>query len=100
MNISISKEETNVIVKLFGELDTPTSNLIQPQIDELLAIKDKNFVIDCSELDYIASSGLRQLLSLLKATQRTKQTIVLTNVTPRVMTVFKISNFDKLFSIV
>lgn len=100
MNIDIIKGETNVFVKLIGELDTPTSNLIQPQIDELLAIKDKNYVIDCTELEYIASSGLRQLLSLLKSARASNQTIVLTNVMPRVMTVFKISNFDKLFQII
>lgn len=87
------------IIKLIGELDTPASLKIQDEIDRISALKDKNLVVDCSELEYIASSGLRQLLALHKATLSNNLKLDITGVSSSVMSIFKVTNFDRIFNL-
>lgn len=100
MEITLVSNDDNNVLHLKGELDTPASIKIQDDIDKIAAIKDKNLVIDFSELTYIASAGLRHLLTLRKAYVANNLNIKLINVQSAVMTVFKVTNFDKIFDIV
>ncbi len=99
MEINYKVEDNQLLIKLIGELDTPASEKIQQDIDRLLTMCDHNVVIDCSKMTYIASAGLRQLLSLRKATRANGCTMTLTDISNAVMSVFKITNFDRLFGI-
>lgn len=55
-------------ITLKGHLDTSKVPEVKAQIDAQMAdvMPDEHLVVDCSELDYISSSGLRILLSLKK----------------------------------
>lgn len=97
MEINYKVEDNRVLVKLTGELDTPATEKIQPDIDRLLDMCNHDITIDCAKLTYIASSGLRQLLALRKATRANGTAMTLTNMCDAVMNVFKITNFDRLF---
>jgi len=99
MEIKFTSEGNSNVLKLIGELDTPASNRIQGEIDRIAGLKDKNLIVDCSELEYIASSGLRQFLTLRKATMANKLELTFTGVRPSVMTVFKVTNLDKILNI-
>ena len=54
-------------------------------------------VFECKELEYIASSGLRILLDVLKKTKAKGKTVTLRNVNDDIKNVFKITGFINLF---
>lgn len=99
MQIKYKEYGNNVDVKLIGELDTPATVEIQPEIDKLLGIASKEFTVDCSELSYIASSGLRQLISIHKKCKEDGGHMTLVNVQPAAMEILAVTNFDRVFDI-
>lgn len=99
MQIKYTSNADKVDVKLIGELDTPATVEIQPEIDKLFDMTSKEIVVDCSQLSYIASSGLRQLISIHKRCKANGGHMKLVNVNSSAMEIFTVTNFDKVFDI-
>jgi anti-sigma B factor antagonist/stage II sporulation protein AA (anti-sigma F factor antagonist) len=57
----------------------------------------KETVIDCAELDYISSSGLRQFLTLQKTASAKQGKLVLKNMKPEIKEIFEMTGFTALF---
>ena len=68
MEIKITRDVSCVTAALVGRLDTPASQEVAPQFEELKADAAGTIVLDCSELSYISSSGLRLFLTIRKET--------------------------------
>lgn len=60
---------------------------------------DKNIVLECGELEYISSSGLRIFLSILKDVKAKGGTLTLQHVNNEIRNIFTITGFHKLFTI-
>jgi len=99
MQIKYTESESRVDVQLIGELDTPATVEIQGEIDKISGLSSKEVVIDCAELKYIASSGLRQLITIHKQCNANGGHMCLVNVTPDAMEIFAVTRFDKVFDI-
>ena len=91
--MTIEKKQTGDIVelKLIGWLDTQNA----PMLEEAMgAIDDgiKELVFDCTELEYISSSGLRQFVGAYK---RMNGALTLRNVSAEIMGVIAMTGLDK-----
>ncbi len=100
MKIEYKVSEKSVNVRLIGELDTPATEEIQNEVEKILKHADKEITIDCSRLEYIASSGLRQLITIYKNCKNEGGHMTLTNVTSDVMEVLDDTTFSRVFDIV
>ena len=89
MKIDMKQNNGILTVALNGRLDTTTA----PELESFL---NQNFdgmgtlVLDCKELSYVSSAGLRVLLATQK---KTVGTMKLTNVCELVMEVFEMTGF-------
>lgn len=99
MNVDITRNENKVIVRVIGRLDTLASADFNSKMEEFLSEKNLELTIDCSELEYIASSGLRTLLSLYKSLEGNQSSMTLINVQAVVMQVFTMSGFSSFLNI-
>ncbi|MCQ2173615.1 MAG: STAS domain-containing protein [Bacteroidales bacterium] len=97
MEINIQNNPENVVVALNGSFDTSMAEQAEPTVKELESMASKPIVIDCSALDYIASSGLRVLLRLRKASAARGQKVTLLNVNESIMEVLRVTHFDRMF---
>ena len=70
MNATIEQSEDKFLVTLEGELDTPAAAEVEQTPQPLYTTNGKEVIIDCTKLEYIASSGLRILISILKGSTR------------------------------
>ena len=86
-------------VKINGEVDLFNSGEMKQKLLSLIEQKPANFVIDCSNLDYIDSTALGALVAVLKNTKGYGCDISLKNVKPNIEKLFKITNLDKVFKI-
>jgi anti-anti-sigma factor len=59
MEITESKTSAIVTINLAGKLDTTSAKAFEETILNRIESGDRRFVIDLSQLDYIASAGLR-----------------------------------------
>jgi anti-anti-sigma factor len=57
----------------------------------------KDVIIDCKGLEYIASSGLRILLSILKGAKANGSKVIMRDVNDDIMNVFKLTGFNTIF---
>lgn len=99
MNTVINEQDGKYIVSLEGELDTAHALEVEDAMKPLHEVNGKEITIDCSHLDYIASSGLRILLGLLKSAKANGNKVVLKNLNNEIKDVFKMTGFIDLFDI-
>lgn len=99
MNTNITEKEGKYVVSLEGELDTAHALEVEQAMQPLHDLNGKEITIDCSHLDYIASSGLRILLGLLKNAKANENKVVLKNLNDEIKEVFKMTGFIDLFDI-
>ena len=97
MNIEKMMSGTTAVLKVVGSLDTSTA----PELESVIAdcVADiKELVLDCGELEYISSAGLRVLLSAHKA-MSAKGGMKVTNVNEIVQEVFEVTGFADILNI-
>ena len=99
MTTTIQETDERIIAILSGELDTAAAAQTEKDLQPLLESKGKEIVLDCNDLEYISSSGLRVLLSILKQAQAVGSRVVLKNVNDVIHDVLDISGFISIFDI-
>ena len=99
MNTNITEKDGKYVVSLEGELDTAHALEVEQAMQHLHELSGKDITIDCTHLDYIASSGLRILLALLKSAKGNGNKVVLKNLNDEIKEVFKMTGFIDLFDI-
>lgn len=99
MEVKIVRESALVTAYLIGRLDTPASLEIAPQMKELEEEAGGTVVLDCAELSYISSSGLRIFITLRKAAAAKGGKIIVRSISNEIRSVFMMTGFLNLFDI-
>ena len=99
MNTTITEKDGKYVVALEGELDTAHAIEVEQAMQPLHEVSGKEIILDCTKLEYIASSGLRILLGLLKSAKANGNKVVLKNLNDEIKEVFKMTGFIDLFDI-
>lgn len=97
MTTTIQETEARIIATLSGELDTAAAQQTEEALAPLLDSKGREIIIDCTELEYISSSGLRVLLRILKQAQSVGSRVVLKNVNEVIHDVLELTGFISIF---
>ncbi len=97
MNTTIEEIDGKYVATLEGELDTAAAASAEEVLKPLYTSNGKDVIIDCTKLEYIASSGLRILISILKGAKTTGSRIIMRGVNDDIKNVFKLTGFINLF---
>ena len=97
MNTRIEEIDGKFIATLEGEMDTAAATEAEEVLKPLYNSNGKDVIIDCSGLEYIASSGLRILLGILKGAKATGSKVTMRGVNDDIENVFKLTGFISLF---
>ena len=89
-----------VVVHLQGRLDTAAASEVTPDFLTLSDQANQHIILDCSELAYISSSGLRLFLSLRKASAAKGGMLQVRNINNDIRQVFMMTGFISLFEII
>lgn len=100
MNIEITRESAKTFVKLSGRLDTTNADQFQKDITPLMEDPKPDFEIDCTDMEYTSSQGLRLFLMLQKTVSSKGGAMVMTNMKPQVKEVFDITGFSNIIRII
>lgn len=87
------------VVGISGRIDSINSKDIEARLDSLINNERAKIIINLAEVDYISSVGLRILLAALKKQKEKQGTIKIVSLQPFVRDIFKMTGFDKIFSI-
>lgn len=99
MTTQIKENGNQLIASFVGRLDTaaaiPTAEAVKP----LMEAEKKEIILDCSQLEYISSSGLRIFLSIRKDAAAKGSKVIVRNINADIRQVFVMTGFISLFEI-
>lgn len=97
MKIEKTVNGAKTTLKMIGRLDTTTAPELEAAIDDCIA-GVQELVMDCEELEYISSAGLRVVLKAQK-TMNAQGSMKLVYVNDTLMEVFDITGFADILTI-
>lgn len=100
MTTNFTTTDNDIRIKVAGRLDTVTA----PEFDKavapyLNADEKREIIVDCSDLEYISSAGLRSLIAMLKGSKAQGRELTLCTLPEPVKTVFDMTGFTSIFKI-
>ena len=99
MEINITQQNNSTTVQLIGRLDTPASLDAAKELEPLQEKANGTIILDCKELTYISSSGLRIFLTLRKAAMNKGGEVIVRSINEDIRNVFMMTGFLNLFKI-
>ena len=100
MNIETRKKNDVVIVDFEGRLAVGVGDELLPQlVEQLLNEGTKKILLNLSEMDYIDSNGLGELVQSLKAAKRVGASLRLLKPQDRVKKTLRLTNLLPMFSV-
>jgi len=97
MDITINQVEDLLVVTLIGDLDNAASSQAERSLAPVYDFTDGDILIECSQLNYISSSGLRIMLNIYKHTRANGHKAILKGLSEDVKEVFQLSGFLQLY---
>ncbi len=95
-----SRDENKVmVVEIEGKMNTGASPDAEKYLNELLDEGASNILLNLEYLDFIASTGLRVILSTGKKLAKLGGKLVICNPNLTVMDVLKMSGFSQMFNV-
>ncbi len=91
----ITENEGKLILSLEGRIDTNNAAQFEKEIIDAIG-NSKDISFDAENLDYISSAGLRVLLKVAKATDKT---VSVFNVSRNVYDIFQTTGFDEILDV-
>lgn len=99
MELNINHSDKGVRAEVCGRIDTASSPAFELALQPIFDDASQAIELDCTQLSYISSSGLRIFLALLKRVQACKGSLKITHLSPEIQEVFRMTGFSKLFNI-
>ena len=97
MNIEIKNENKQITFAIDGWLDTASSPALGEKIDAIT--EAEKIVLDFDKVEYLASSGVRQVVATHRKAKELGADFSIINVSPDIMSIFQMTGIDKKFDI-
>ena len=100
MNVTIQEQDGNMVAILEGNLNTAAAAETERAMNPLNDVEGKDIIIDCTNLEYISSAGLRIFLGILQNVQERGVHVYIKGVNEAVNDVFIITGFINIFEFI
>ena len=97
MEIEVKTVGEVKILVLMKRFDAYTAGAVEAKLNKLIAEGARKVICDFSETEYLASAGLRVLITAIRNLQKIGGTLVLCAIKPYVLEVFDISGLNRIF---
>ncbi|MBR6030626.1 MAG: STAS domain-containing protein [Bacteroidaceae bacterium] len=97
MNTTLKEENNELVMYFEGRLDTAAAPEAEKAVAPLKESAGRNIILDCSQLEYISSAGLRIFLSVLKSVKPKGDHVYVRGISDSVRAVFAMTGFINLF---
>ena len=95
----IIKEGGKTIIKTGSRIDTMNANQFEQDIQPALKEGGVDLEMDCTELTYMASSGLRIIQKTMRIVTHLKGQFKITNVSPEIYKILAMTGFTKFMKV-
>ena len=100
MNVTIQEQDGNMVAILEGNLNTAVAAETEKAMNPLNDVEGKDIIIDCTDLEYISSAGLRIFLAILQNVQERGVHVYIKGLSDALNDVFVITGFSNIFEFI
>ncbi len=100
MKVRIEETDGNIVAFVEGSLDTSVAAEAEKAMDPLNDVEGKDIIIDCTNLEYISSAGLRIFLGILQNAEDKDGHVYIKGINDKVREIFRITGFDNIFEFI
>ena len=97
MKTTFKEENNNYVMYFEGRLDTAAAPETEKEMQPLMDCTGHDIILDCTDLEYISSSGLRIFLSILKNAKPKGSHVYIRGISDSIRKVFTMTGFYNLF---
>lgn len=97
MKTTIQEQDGKMVAILAGSLDTAAAPETEKAMSPLNDVEGKDVIIDCTEMEYISSAGLRIFLGILQNVEVKGGHVYIKGINENVRTIFTITGFSNIF---
>jgi anti-sigma B factor antagonist len=98
LNINVSERDHVTLLEVTGRIDSMNANQLGEALNQTIDSGRLQIVLDLSNVDYMSSAGLREIVSALKKVRSTGD-LRLAQPSPRVREVLEMAGLDTIFQI-
>ena len=99
MKVEITQTDNKVMVSIAGRLDTVTSSEFEKNLAPYFAMNGIELHLECAEMEYISSAGLRVVLMAHKSITAKGGRFIIRNLNNEVRSVFDMTGFSRILTI-
>lgn len=96
MKVTTTQSENTAVAAVNGRVDSANAKDLDQELSKIIDGGVNQLVVDCSELSYISSAGLRALLVAIKKTNAAGGGVAMCQVPPHIREVLEVSGFTRL----
>lgn len=99
MKIDVKENDDLVLIRVKGDIEVMSVKTFKQMMFEIGHNTDKDIEIDLSDVNYIDSSGIGVLISLLKLQKKKGKDLRMGKVSSKVLNVLKLSSLADVFDL-
>lgn len=99
LDIDVQHRDHVTLIEVSGRVDSMTAGEFGESLSSQLDTDHVHIVLDLSQVDYMSSAGLREIVSALKAAKKAKGDVRIANPSGRVREVLEMAGLDTIFLI-
>ena len=99
MDIQKRMEGDIAVLSIEGRLDLTSASVLKDMSKQVIESESKKMILNLDKVDFINSSGLGALVSILKDVRSSQGSMKLTNLAPYVKEIFDITQLANIFDI-
>lgn len=101
MDIDVRKEGEITVVKPLGsDINAAVSTEFKGAITDLINQGNRKFLLNLSKVDFIDSSGLGAIISILKTLETNKGSLAICEIKEQVLNLFRLTRMNQVFKII
>lgn len=99
MTVEFLQTDNVVVATIDGRLDTVTSPELESALTPYFSVQGVELTLDCKNMEYISSAGLRVVLMAHKSVIAKGGRFVIKNLNKEVLSVFDMTGFSRIVTI-
>ena len=99
MKVTIERDGDTLVAMAEDRVDGTNASEFQQALESAISDADRIVILDCDQLSYISSAGLRVILLTARALQRQNSKFAVCSLSEQIREVFEISGFDKIIPV-
>lgn len=98
VEIKVEEEAGVHLVTIEGRIDAATTPIVEKKLEGLIEVSSK-ILIDCSNIYYLSSAGMRFFLSMTKKMQAKEGKVAFFGMNDDVMEIIRMAGFERILKI-